>query len=400
MATREELRQRIVDAIEARRDEIIEVAETIRLNPEVGYEEYMASELLAGKIRELGFEVEKPAGGLETAFRASKHGRADGPIVAVLAEYDALAGLGHGCGHNLIAGSGLATAIGMNAVMDELSGIFEVIGTPAEEGGAGKVKMAETGVFEDVDAALMIHHGGNQTNAPVGYPEGTCLAIAHIDLEYFGQTAHAGADPYNGRNALNGVIKFFTGVDALRQHVPMETRLHGIITHGGDAANVVPGYASAKYFIRATTKERVEDVVEKVKKVAEGAALMTQTEVKITEYPTCYDLRSNYTIGRRYQQNMEETGMEITTGDRGRGYYSTDFGNISHMMPSATGTFAISMTPIPGHSQEVIDASGSEFGYDQFIKVSKAMALTAFDLLYEPELLISAKEEFKTADWW
>jgi amidohydrolase len=397
MATRDELRQRIVDAIEARRDEIIEMAETIRQNPEIGYEEFMASELLAGKIRQLGFEVEKPVGGLETAFRASKHGRADGPIVAVLAEYDALAGLGHGCGHNLIAGSGLAAAVGMNEVMDELNGIFEVIGTPAEEGGAGKVKLIDAGIFDDVDAALMIHHGGDQSNAPLECPDGTCLAIAHIDVEYYGQTAHAGADPYNGRNALNGVIKLFTGVDALRQHVPMETRLHGIITHGGDAANVVPGYASAKYFVRATTKEQVEDVLEKVKKVAEGAALMTQTEVKVTEHSICYDLRSNYTVGRRYNENMEEVGMEITSGHRGRGYYSTDFGNVSHLMPAATGTFAISKVPIPGHSQEVVDASGSEFGYDQFIKVSTAMALTAFDLLYEPELLGKAKEEYKAS---
>jgi amidohydrolase len=248
MASQTELRQRIIDAIEAHRDEIIEMSETIRVNPEIGYQEFKSSELLARKIDEQpGFEVEKPLGGLETAFRATRHGRGDGPTVAVLAEYDALPGLGHGCGHNLIAGSGLAAAIGLNAVMDELNGTFEVLGTPAEEGGAGKVRLADAGVFDDVDAALMIHHGGDKTGAPKEYPDGTCLAVAHLDLEYFGQTAHAGMDPYNGRNALNGIIKFFTGVDALRQHVPMETRLHGIITHGGDAANVVPGYAAGKY---------------------------------------------------------------------------------------------------------------------------------------------------------
>jgi amidohydrolase len=394
MASREELRQRIIDAIEGHRDQIIEVAETIRQNPEIGYEEYMASDLLARKIDEQpGFEVEKPLGGLETAFRATRRGRGDGPTVAVLAEYDALAGLGHGCGHNMIAGSGLAAAIGLNTVMDELNGTFEVLGTPAEEGGAGKVRLQDAGVFDDVDAALMIHHGGHQTGAPTEYPDGTCLAISHIDLEYFGQTAHAGMDPYNGRNALNGVIKFFTGVDALRQHVPMETRLHGIITHGGDAANVVPGYASASYSVRGMTKEQVEDVMAKVKQIAEAAASMTMTEVKITEHITCYDMRPSYVMGKKYNENMEAVGLELTGGRKGRAYHSTDFGNISHTIPSVSGSFAISTTPIPGHSQEVVDCSGSEYGYDQFIKVSKAMALTVFDLLYDPEMMKAAKEE-------
>ncbi|HEU5423226.1 MAG TPA: M20/M25/M40 family metallo-hydrolase, partial [Nitrolancea sp.] len=228
MATREELRQRIVDAIEAQRDEIVAVAEEIRQNPELGYQEVKASQLLASAIRDQGFEVEKPAAGIETAFVASKHGYKDGPHVAVLAEYDALAGIGHGCGHNLIGASGLAAAIGLNAVMDELPGVFEVIGTPAEEGGAGKVKMERAGVFDDVDAALMIHHAGNHSGAATEWPGGTCNALTQFTLEYFGKPAHAAADPYNGVNALNAVIEFFKGVDALRQHVPMETRIHGI----------------------------------------------------------------------------------------------------------------------------------------------------------------------------
>ena len=399
MPSREELRQRIVDAIEAHRDEIVEVSETIRQNPEIGYEEYQSSELLARKIDEQpGFEVEKPVGGLETAFRATRRGRGDGPTIAVLAEYDALPGLGHGCGHNLIAGSGLAAAIGLSAVMDELNGSFEVIGTPAEEGGAGKVRLADAGVFDDVDAALMIHHGGHQTGAATEYPDGTCLAVAHLEIEYFGQTAHAGLDPYNGRNALNGMIKFFTGVDALRQHVPMETRLHGIISNGGDAANVVPGYAAGKYYVRAASKEDVYDVLGKVKQVAEGAALITQTEVKVTEHSIYFDMLPNYSIGQRYSQNMREMGLQLSNVRKGRSFHSTDFGNVSHMVPAVTGVFAISKTPIPGHSQEVVDCSGSKYGYDQFIKVSKAMALTAFDMLYDEEFMEQVNQEHATRD--
>jgi len=386
-------RQRIIDAIEENRQAIIEVAESIRLNPEIAYQERAASALVSSKIAELGYEVEREAGGLETAFRASLHGRGDGPTVAVLAEYDALPGIGHGCGHNLIAGSGYAAAIGLQAVMGEINGMFEVIGTPAEEAGGGKIQLADAGIFNDVDAALMVHHAGDRTGVASSYPDGTNLAVTTLDFEFFGKPAHAAGDPFNGVNAVNGVVKLFTGIDALRQHVTMDTRIHGIITHGGDAANVVPKYASAQFFVRAGSRDYLLELIEKVSNVARGAALMTGCEVTITERETCYDMRPSYVVGRRYQSNMEAVGLEINHRPSGRGMYSTDFGNISYLMPAATGSFAISHDPIPGHSQQVVDASGSDFGYDQLIKVSKAMALTAFDLLTDNDLLGDAKSE-------
>ncbi len=394
---REKLRQSIIDAIDARRDEIIEVAETIRQKPEIAYQERQSSALLASRIADLGYEVEREAGGLETAFRASKHGRGDGPIVAVLAEYDALPGIGHGCGHNLIAGSGYAAAIGLNAVMDQINGMFEVIGTPAEENGGGKIQMADAGIFNDVDAALMVHHAGDRTGVATEYPNGTNLAVTTLDFEFFGKPAHAAGDPENGVNAVNAVIKLFTGIDALRQHVLMETRIHGIITHGGDAANVVPKHAAAQFFVRAGSRDYLEELVEKVNNIARGAALMTGCEVKITQQETCYDMRPSYEVGKTYLENMKAVGLEINQRPEGRGMYSTDFGNVSYLMPAATGSFAISHEPIPGHSQQVVDASGSEFGYDQLIKVSKAMALTAFDLLTDEDLVQRSKEEH--ANW-
>lgn len=396
MAGRDELRERIVDAIEAQRDEIIGVAETIRQNPEVGNEERMASALLASKMRDLGFEVEMPVGGLDTAFVAALHGRGEGPVIAVLAEYDALPGIGHGCGHNLIAGSGLAAAVGLHAVMPEINGIFQVVGTPAEESTGGKIPLVNNGVFDDVDAALMAHYGEN-TGAPTSYPEGTSLALVGTNVEYFGKPAHAAADPYNGVNALNAVIKLFTGLDALRQHVTMDTRIHGIITHGGDAANVVPHYASAFIEVRSASLKGLEDLVAKFDKVAEGAALMTGCEMKITRGNIFHDMRSNYIVGQRYVENMREVGLDIKPRQSRRGMGSTDFGNVSYKAPSVTGSFAISHEPMPGHSQEVVDASGSDFGYDQLIKVSKAMALTAFDLMTDADLLNAAKEQF--ANW-
>jgi amidohydrolase len=392
---REGLREQIAGAIDEHAPGIIDLADQIHKRPEINFQERFASQLLADALRAEGFEVEKPLAGLETAFRATKRGRGDGPTVVVLAEYDALPAIGHGCGHNLIAASGLAAAIGLGQVMDQIDGTFQIIGTPAEEGGGGKVILADAGVFEGVDASLMIHHAGDRTGSATSYPGGTCLAVSHLDFVFHGKPAHAAGDPYNGANALNGVIKLFTGIDAMRQHVRTDARIHGIITHGGDAANVVPHRAEAKFFVRAGDRAYLEVLENKVRKIAEGAALMTETTVDITYgSATCYDMRPSYPIGRVYEENMRRVGMEVNARDqRERGPYSTDFGNISYLMPAVTGSFAIAHEPIPGHSQQVVDASCSDFGYEQTLKVSTAMALTALDLFTEPELLRMAKDE-------
>ena len=392
---KEELRTKIKAAINRERDHLIEVAETIRMNPEYQFEEFMASQLLADHLTEVGFDVEKPYAGLETGFRATLRSGKPGPTVAVLAEYDALRGIGHGCGHNLIGASGLAAAIGMAEVMSEIGGNFVVLGTPAEEGGAGKVIEMEDGAFDDIDACLMIHHHGNTAGAPTQWPDGTCLAVTGYDIEYFGKPAHSANDPYNGVNALNAVIKLFTGLDALRQHVTMDTRIHGIITDGGQAANVVPKYASAKISVRAASRGYVEELCQKLENIAQGAALMTGCDVKLTTGNELYDMRPSYIIGDAYQQNMEDVGLKLDVPREGRGMHSTDFGNISYKVPSVTGGFAISHDPIPGHSQEVVDASGSDFGYDQFIKVSTAMTLTALDILTNPNLSMQAWDELR-----
>jgi amidohydrolase len=392
------LRERVKEAIAGEREHLVEVAETIRVNPELGYEEKMASQLLADQLREAGFEVEKPYKGLDTAFRATlKGGKGNGPTVAVLAEYDALAGIGHGCGHNLIGGSGLAAAIGLSAVIDEIAGTVVIMGTPAEEGGAGKVRLAEQGAFEDVDAALMIHHAGHLTGAPLEWPQGTCLAVTDIAFEFFGQPAHAANDPYNGVNALNAVIETFNGINALRQHIVMDARIHGIITHGGEASNVVPKYARAEFLVRAASQAYVNELTEKVRNIARGAALMTGCELTITDGTMHADMRPSYVLGEKYQANMAEVGLDLSQGRSGRGMHSTDFGHVSYMLPSVTGSFAISHDPIPGHSQQVVDASGSEFGYDQYVKVSTAMALTALDILTDPQLSKDAWDAHK--DW-
>jgi metal-dependent amidase/aminoacylase/carboxypeptidase family protein len=215
-----------------------------------------------------------------------------------------------------------------------------------------------------------------------------------VRFEFFGRSAHAAGDPWEGANALNAVIKLFTGLDALRQHIRPEARVHGIITHGGDAPNVVPQYAAAEFYVRAGSRDEVQALEERLRTIAKGAAMMTETRVEVTRVsPTYYDERPSYVLGRRYTEHMREIGMDITPEERTRGSYSTDYGNVSYRMPTVTGAFAISREPIPGHSLQVVEAACSDYGHEQMLKVAKAMALTVVDLFTEPELLAAAKDE-------
>ena len=396
-----DVKQEAIEAIDAARDTILRVADTIHANPELGFAEHMASKLLCDTIETFGFAVERGAGGVETAFVATK-GPGNGPVIGILAEYDALPNLGHGCGHNLLAGSTLAAAIGLGAVIDQLGGEVRYIGTPAEEGGGGKILLIDAGIFDDVDVALSSHHSGDETSVATEPLEGTCLAVAHRNFEFFGKTAHAAADPHEGINALNAVIHLFTGLDALRQHVTPDVRIHGIITHGGDAPNVVPGYASATFLFRAGKQETVEELVQKAEAIANGAALMTGATVKISAASPDYaDMRPSYTIGRILQEQLplvdlpENPPADKKEPQNGPGPYSTDLGNVSHVCPTATISFQISETPIRGHSQEVVDASISDLGRGNAIKTGKGLALAAIEVLQNPDLLKQAKAEHK-----
>lgn len=399
---RQALYDEVLATIARERAAILEVADTIHGRPELALEEHFAAGLLADVCQRYGFSVERGAGGLATAFKARKAGTGPGPALAFLAEYDALPGLGHGCGHNLLAGSTLAAAVGLGAVADRLPGAVLLVGTPAEEKHGGKVRMIEAGAFDDVDLALSSHHGGDATTVAVKPPQGTCLAVAELRFAYHGRTAHAAADPHEGINALNAVIHLFTGLDALRQHVTPDTRIHGIITDGGMAPNIVPDFAAAEFYIRAGSIEAVEATVERAVKVAEGAAAMTGAGLEVTRAGTAYaDVKPNYTIGRLLQSKLALVGLEERDprGDHARQAgprpYSTDLGNVSRKVPTATITFAISETPIRGHSQDVVDCSISPLGRDNAIKTGMALALAGVDLLADPELVAATREEFR-----
>lgn len=395
---RQDLYDAVLEAIDRERETILHVADQIHAHPEIAMEERFASDLLASTIERYDFSVERQAGGVETAFKA-KLGRGDGPAIAFLAEYDALPGLGHGCGHNLIASSNLAAAIGLSAVIDKIPGHVMLIGTPAEEAIGGKVLMINGGAFDDVDFSLSSHHAGDETTVATQPPQGSCLAVQEKRFEYRGKTAHAAADPHNGINALNAVIHLFTGLDALRQHVTSDARIHGIITDGGKAPNIVPDFAAANVFFRAATKEYLATLIERGIAIAEGAASMTGATLSVSSGINYDDVRPNYTLGRLLQSKLGTVGLEERVGANSRrqsgpGPYSTDLGNVSRKMPTSSIQFAISETPIRGHSTEVVEASISELGRENSIKTGKALALAALDLLLDSSLMDAARAEF------
>jgi amidohydrolase len=400
MTEKDQLASAALAAIDAARETILAVGDDIHAHPELGLEEHHAAELLTSTIAGFGFEVERPAGGIETAFIARRRGRGDGPRIAFLAEYDALPGLGHGCGHNLIASSNLAAAIGAGAALDRLGGEILLVGTPAEENAGGKVIMAENGAFDGIDVAMSSHHGGHEVALPTTYPDGTCLAATGRHYIFHGRTAHAAGEPEQGINALNAVILFFNGIDAMRQHVTPDVRIHGIVTDGGQAVNVVPDHASAEFLFRASSQEGVEDLLRRGDAIARAAAEMTGARLEIDDSAAGYaDMRPNYALSQIVRDKLETVGLAETERPpaTGPGAYSTDLGNVSRRIPTTSLTFAISEVPINGHSKEVVEGSISGMGRENALRTGKALALAAVDLLADPDAYAAVRKEFEGA---
>jgi amidohydrolase len=355
---------------------------------------------LADALERHGFEVERGVGGVETAFRAvMPGGNGDGPTVALLAEYDALPGIGHGCGHNLIAMSNLGAGLGAKAAMRSLPGRLIVLGTPAEEGGGGKIRLLEAGVFKDVDVALSSHPSSNRTIIPVDIPKDQSWSLAMVGYRYayHGRAAHAAVVPHEGINALNAVIHLFTGIDALRQHLRDDVRIHGIITDGGKAPNVVPDFAAANFMLRSRDRDYLHEVVEKVRRVAEGAAQLTDARLEILPaHPLYENVRPNAVLVKAARANAAAIGMPIDATPAGwnGGGASTDFGNVSQMLPAFYLRFAVSREPVAGHSTAMTEAAKSTLAHDNAIATAKVLALTACDLLTTPALLEAMRADF------
>lgn len=350
-------------------DDLVSLSREIHADPELAYQERRAAARIVALLERHGHEVQMGIGGLETAFRARVG--PPGPSVALLAEYDALAGVGHGCGHNLIAMTNVGAFLHATAER-ELDMAIELIGTPAEEDGGGKIDLLGAGVFDEVAFALSTHPASQGAWGV----SGTGLGIVGKRVIYRGAASHAGSSPERGRNALNGVIRLFIGIDAWRQHLPRDSRVHGIITHGGDAVNVVPARAEAKFGLRARDLPTLEAMVATFTDVAQGAALETGTTVEITDYLPLYaPVAANRKLGDVVADELRRRGVEAERGVMVTA--STDLGNVSQKVPTDWIRFPVSERPIPGHSDEMRIASASDLAHRNALLVVEALGAAA-----------------------
>ncbi len=394
--TEQALRDKVIAAIDAATSDILNVSRFIHAHPEVAMEEVHSAAAVADTLGLYGFTVTRAVANIPTAFRA-ECGQGQ-PRIAYLAEYDALPGLGHACGHNLIAAVAMGAGIGLAAVVGELPGSVTVFGTPAEEAVGGKVLMAKEGVFDGIDAAMGAHPGTSEAFVPTEPGSGLSLAVRTVVAEYHGKAAHAAADPYNGINALNAVIELFNGINALRQHIPADARIHGIITHGGGAPNIVPEYARAVFYVRASTMRRMEALVEKVRHIALGAGEITGARLEWSqpEEPNM-DMVTNHTLARRIRAHFDALGLQMPQPRVGEALGSTDWGNVSYLVPSVETGFPIVDRVITWHSLEVVEAANSDLGYGNALIAAKALALAGLDLLTDADLLRVVKAEHAQA---
>lgn len=353
---------------------LFEISEFLYNNPELGNKEYKACEKITTFLQEHNFTVEREFLNIKTAFRATYDSKKKGPTIGYLCEYDALPEIGHGCGHNMIGPISAGAGVILSKILDEVGGCIIVYGTPAEETDGAKVIFAENGVFDELDCAMMVHPSSETTKS------GDTIALYPLEFTYKGKTAHAAASPHEGINALNSVIQLFNGIDALRQHVTPDVRMHGIITSGGVAANIVPDEAVAQFYFRAASKETLEDVVKKAKKIAEGSALMTGATLSMRRYELPYDnLQTNENLSEAFNKNLRYLGITEIKEKESAG--SSDIGNVSHITPTIHPYIGISDCHITGHSRELANATITPLGHERLLVAVLALAYTGYDVL-------------------
>ncbi len=385
--TIEGLKTSVTEEIDARRDELSELSLRIHANPELGFAEVKAADWLTHYLEENGFSIKRGICGLPTAFEASYgQGR---PAIAILAEYDALPDLGHGCGHNLIATAAVGAGVASKAIIDRFGGRILVIGTPAEELFCGKAIMAEKGAFNDLDMAMIIHPGARDS--------GTIQALAcqNLDIEFLGRAAHAAALPEMGINALEAMLQSFTAINSLRQHIRSTARIHGIITDGGEAANIVPAHSAGNFIIRAEEDAYLDELKEKVLNCFVGAATASGARLEYKWSEARYaPMRNNLTLAQLFTDNMQSLGRKFPLTNRGSAFGSTDMGNVSQLVPSIHPSVAIAEREAI-HSTQFTLAAASEAGIKGMLDGAKAMAMTVVDLVTDTETVTRVKEEFE-----
>lgn len=369
-------------------DSLVDASHQIHAHPELGFEERFAHDLLTDLLDREGVAADRKAFGLDTAF-AARSGD-EGPVIAVLCEYDALPGIGHACGHNITATAGLGAGLAAAAVARDAGGRVVILGTPSEESGGGKQLMADEGAFKEVDAAMMIHPAGQDLTGM------HTLAVQQVFADYEGRAAHASAAPFAGRNALDAAVLGYVNVAALRQHIRSTERIHGIFTKAGDRPNIVPAEAQAHWFIRSdnpATLERLKERVLTALQAGADAAGCTVTHRLV--YPAYHDVVHNEPMGELYAANAARLGRNPQDHRRVPGVVgSTDMGNVSYLVPSIHPMIAVSPADVPIHSTEFERWAGSEAGDRAVVDGAKAMAMTVIDLWLQPGALDRARQAF------
>ncbi|UKS29071.1 M20 family metallopeptidase [Paenibacillus sp. HWE-109] len=387
------MKSAIAQTIDHNADRFKAVSSFIGANPELGHEEFLASARLTEELNHHGFHIERGILDIPTSFLASYDSGKAGPVVAFLAEYDALPDLGHACGHHLICMMSIGAAIGLKSVLAETGGRIRVYGTPAEETKGAKVPMAAAGLFKDVDIALMAHPYYTYERS------GESLAMDAIQYEFFGRSAHAAAQPYEGINALDAVLQLFNSVNALRQQTKSDARIHGIISEGGKAPNIIPDYAVAQFYVRSASRAYTNELVQKVLHCAEGAALQTGCTLKSSFYEYSYDeLRTNETLSEVFNDQLLAMGIEPQAIEVGKDHGSLDLGNVSTQCPTIHPFVKVVNEKHMLHTKEFRDLALQEPALNAMIFAAKVLANTAYEVLSTPELLQKIKAEFASAN--
>jgi amidohydrolase len=385
----ENLKKDVAAAIEAMREELLAMSHAIHAEPELALEEYKAAARLSAAVERHGIATQREAFGLKTAY-AAEFGNA-GPTVAILSEYDALPGIGHACGHNIIATAGFGAAMALAKLNGKLPGRVRYLGTPAEERFGGKEMMAREGAFDGADAAMMIHPSNLDL---VTMP---CIAICDVEAVFHGRASHASAMPHRGLNALDAVVTAYQSIAQLRQHIRGTDRIHGIITDGGLAPNIVPERAACRFYVRAVNGQELAELKPRVQACFEAGALATGCRLETKWGESNYlDLKTNWPMAEAYERNATPLGRqffplkELPPGYAG----STDMGNVSHRVPSIHPCLGVAPMNVIIHNAEFARHAVSEKGDQAVIDGAKSMALTVLDLLYDKELFARTKADF------
>lgn len=383
------VRQWILDYIDNNRLKYIDMSHQIHERPEIGNEELFASRLLIDHLIECGFEVERDIAGHSTGFIATYESSKEGPTISYLAEYDALPGLGHACGHNIIGTTSVLAGTALKQVVDEIGGKVVVFGCPAEEGGengSAKASYVKEGIFDDVDVALMVHPG-NET-----YPTNHTLAVDVLDIKFYGKSAHASENAYEARNALDAMISFFNGVAQIRQHIKKTERVHGVILDGGKAANIIPDFTHARFYTRATTRKELDVLTGRVHDIAKGAAIQTGCDFEFEPIQNgVNEFVKSPKLDLLFEQYATELGEEVSHDDFG--YGSTDTGNVSHVVPTIHPHVKIGPRGLVGHTHRFREAAASPMGDKALIRGAKIIALMGATLIQDRNLLDTIQKE-------